>query len=125
MLGLHQRQPEQDPCPQGGGEVCPESLEAETQNPSLQKDRRAQALLCLQSAQAAYSTALGSVGVSKLFYWVPIKALWDNETENLWSGGISFFALQEAASYNIIFTPKEIHPCGKENSLLMTTWSVT
>lgn len=34
----------------------------------------------------------------KLVYWVPVKALWNNASKNLWSGGISFFALWEAGS---------------------------
>lgn len=50
---------------------------------------------------------------------MPVKILQDNALKNLWSGGISFFKFWGAGSCNTIFSPEEIHPCGKENSLLM------
>lgn len=37
-----------------------------------------------------YPLIPGFVIYFKLFYWVPVKALWDNETKKLWPGGISF-----------------------------------
>lgn len=56
----------------------------------------------------------------KLVCGVPAKSLWDNASKKS-CGLVEFLSLNFGKLEVIISRLKEIHPCGKENSLLMAT----